>query len=309
MKLIYNKAHTIFTLLLFSMISMSYAQQDVQYTNYMYNTVSVNPAYAGNRGVLSLTSIYRTQWVGLEGAPKTLMFSANAPVGNNVGLGLSFFSDQIGISDENNLAVDFSYSLKMNEKTKLSFGLKGGFNMLNVNFNELNVFTPSPVFSQNIKNRFSPVIGFGMYLHNSDKWYLGLSTPNVITTEHYDSTINSTANELMHIYLTAGYVMDIDKDFKFKPTVLLKSVKGAPLAVDLTANFSYRDKLILGAAYRLDAAVSGLLGLQISDDILVGYSYDHSTTELGNYNSGAHELLLRFELRKTNKKTVNPRFF
>lgn len=311
MKFIYNKKFALITLLLLGALSSASAQQDAQYTNYMYNTVSVNPAYAGNRGVLSLTSIYRTQWVGLEGAPRSLTFSANAPVGNNVGLGLSFFNDQIGISSENNLAIDFSYSLDMNERTKLSLGLKGGFNLLNVNFNELNLFdSTSPEYAQNIDNRFSPVLGLGLYLHDSDKWYVGLSTPNMIGTEHYDNAINATASERMNIYLIGGYVMDLNEDFKLKPTVLLKAVKGAPIALDLTANISYKNKLRFGLAYRYDVAISGLLGFQLTDGILVGYSYDHTTTELQNYNSGSHEFLLRFELSKVEKKkTVNPRFF
>ncbi len=297
-------------LLMGGIYSVSNAQQDAQYTHYMYNIESINPAYAGNRGTLSFTGIYRTQWVGLDGAPETLTFSANSPIGEKgVGLGLSFFNDKIGPSQESNLVMDFSYTIPVSEKTKLAFGLKGGANLLDVDFTRLNPDDPTdPDFMNNIDNRLSPIIGVGMYLFG-DQWYLGASSPNLIATEHYDDVATSSATEEVHGFIIGGYVFDLSSNTKFKPAVLGKFVTGAPIGLDVSANFLFYDKFSLGAAYRLDAAVSGLIGFQVSDKILVGYAYDYDTTELGNYNSGSHEFLLRFELGTKMRKTVNPRFF
>ena len=290
-------------------LSMSHAQQDSQYTQYMYNTQTVNPAYAGSRGALSFNSVYRAQWIGLDGAPETINFSMNTPIGRQgVGLGATFFSDKIGPSEESSVNIDFSYTIRVGEETKLSFGLKGGLNILNVDFSQLN-FVPGDPLAQNINNRVSPNVGVGFYLRNSDQWYLGLSSPNVLETDHYDDIAVSTATERMHIYFIGGYVFDLNSDLEFKPAFLTKAVSGAPLAVDLSANFRYRERFTLGAAYRWDAAWSGLLGFQVSDNIMIGYAYDYDTTELGNYNSGSHEIFLRFELGTLVKETVNPRFF
>ncbi|MCX2678366.1 type IX secretion system membrane protein PorP/SprF [Galbibacter sp. EGI 63066] len=286
------------------------AQQDSQYTQYMYNTHTVNPAYAGNRGMLSLYGLYRAQWVGLEGAPTTMNFSVNSPVGKQgVGLGLSFVRDEIGPSIENNLAVDFSYTIQTSRNTKLSFGLKGGVNNLEVDYTKLNQEAPESVFENNV-SRFSPMIGVGAYFHGSDRWYVGLSSPNLLKTEHYGEDVQrSEVTEEIHAYLIGGYVFDLGDSAKFKPAVLVKSVTGAPLALDLSANFLFNEKFTLGAAYRLDAAVSALAGFQVSDQLMIGYAYDYDTTDLGNYNSGSHEIFLRFELKTSVRRTVNPRFF
>lgn len=285
------------------------AQQDSQYTQYMYNTTSINPGYAGSRGSLSILGLYRNQWVGLDGAPETLNFSLNTPVGiDRVGVGLGFTSDRIGPSSENSITADFSYSLPLdNDGTKLSFGIKAGISTLDIDVNKLTIYNPNDV---NLVSRsfVSPVVGVGLYLH-TEKWYMGLSTPNMLETEHYDDIAVSTATEKMHLYLIGGYVFDVNPDLKLKPAVLVKAVSGAPLAIDVSANFLFYEKLTLGAAYRWNAAVSALAGFQISDQLMVGYAYDFDTTELGNYNSGSHEIFLRFELGTRVQNKVNPRFF
>lgn len=290
-----------------------FSQQDSQYTQYMYNTVSINPAYAGNRGMLSFNGIYRNQWVGLEGAPESLAFSGNTPIGrisgNGVGLGLSFFSDKIGPSTESNIAADFSYTIPLDEHIDLSFGIKGGLNLLDVDFSKLNPHNPTDSDLKSIDNRVSPIVGAGFYLHSRDRWYLGLSSPNLLVTEHYDDYTASTASEKTHIYLIGGYVFDLNRNLKFKPAFLTKAVVGAPIAWDVSANFLFHEKFTLGAAYRLDAAVSALAAFQVSDRIMIGYAYDYDTTDLGNYNSGSHEIFLRFELTTNTGRTVNPRFF
>lgn len=286
------------------------AQQESQFTQYMYNTVSINPAYAGSRDVLSITGLYRTQWVGLEGAPQTGTFAVNTPLNDRVGLGISAQNDRIGPTDESNIAADFSYNIEMGETARLFFGLKASANLLNIDYSKLDGYNPNdPNFQYNIDNRFSPNIGAGVYLQ-SEKWYAGLSIPYMLETNHFNnSTSNSSVQERMNPYLIGGYVFDLSDKVKFKPAVLTKVVAGAPLQLDLSANFLFNDKLTLGAAYRLNAAFSGMAGFQITPGLLVGYAYDRDVTKLGNFNSGSHEVFLRFELFKNNKSIYNPRFF
>lgn len=289
-------------------------QQDSQYTQYMYNTQTVNPGYAGSRGVFSLIGLHRTQWVGINGAPKTLNFSFNTPVSERVGIGVSFYKDQIGISDENYVAGDFSYAIPLNYSgTHLSFGLKGGLSILDVDFSRLNPNNPNdPSFSaaNNIRGQISPVIGVGLYLRHNDLWYLGLSAPSLLNTTHYDDIAVSTANERIHLYLIGGYVFDLSTTWKLKPAFLLKGVEGAPLAIDLSANFWFNEKLTLGAAYRWDSAASGLIGFQVTNGMMLGYAYDYDLTDIGNYSKGSHEFFLRFEISGRHRLgVINPRFF
>ena len=289
-----------------------YAQQDAQFTQYMYNTINVNPAYAGSRGVMSAFVLHRTQWVGLDGAPVTNTASVHTPIsGSNFGIGLSIINDRIGISDENNIAVDVSYTVKTSEDYKLSFGLKLTANLLSVDFNRLTLKKPGDyAISQqyNINSRFSPNIGAGIYYY-SDKTYVGLSVPQFLETRQYDDNSTSVATEKMHFYLIAGCVFDISDQVKFKPAALTKLVSGAPLQVDLSANFLFNEKLTLGVAYRWSAAMSAMVGFQISDSWNIGYGYDLETTRLANYNSGSHEIFLRYELFRNYDKIISPRFF
>lgn len=302
----------IFLLLLSGAI---YAQQDAQFTQYMYNTINVNPAYAGSREALSVFALHRTQWVGLDGAPVTNAFSVHTPINNsNVGLGISLINDRIGPSDENNLAVDFSYSIKTSEKYKLSFGIKGSANLLNVDFNKLNLYDSNEYsFATNIDNKFSPNIGVGLYWH-SDDTYIGISAPNLLETKHFDKYAKTGGNtylasERIHYFLTAGHVFDLSYNVKFKPALMTKLVSGAPLQVDVSGNFMFNEKFTVGVAYRWSAALSALAGFQVSDSWFIGYGYDLETTRLANYNSGSHEIFLRFELFNRYNKMVSPRFF
>ena len=286
------------------------AQQDSQYTNYMYNTINVNPAYAGSRGVMSIFGLHRTQWVGLDGAPVTNTLSVNTPINNsNFGLGVSFVNDRIGPSDENAISADISYTIQTSETYKLSFGIKGTANLLNVDYTKLDRYDlTDPQFQNNIDNRFSPNIGAGIYFH-SDKLYAGLSVPNFLETDHFDDNVSATAKERMHYYLIGGYVFDLSPTIKFKPAFLSKMVSGSPLQLDVTANFMFNEKFVLGAAWRWDAALSGLVGFQVSEGWFIGYGYDAETTKLANYNSGSHEIFLRYEFKGKSEKVVSPRFF
>ena len=303
------KTNSIIILLLLVTVS-GFAQQDSQYTHYMYNTININPAYAGSRGVTSIFGLHRTQWVGLDGAPTTNAFSINTPIRNSrLGLGLSFVNDKIGASDQNNISADLSYTIPTSEKYNLSFGIKATANLLNVDYTKLDRYNGgSPVFQNNIDNEFSPNIGAGVYYH-SDKLYVGFSVPNFLDVKHFDDNASAAIQDRMHYYLMGGYVFDVSPSVKLKPSVLTKMVSGAPLQVDVSANLLLQDKFTLGLSYRWSAAATAMAGIQVTDGLLIGYSYDFDTTSLENYNSGSHEIFLRFELFNIQKRIITPRFF
>ncbi|WP_035646915.1 MULTISPECIES: PorP/SprF family type IX secretion system membrane protein [unclassified Flavobacterium] len=288
-----------------------HAQQDAQYTQYMYNTININPAYAGSRGALSLFGLYRTQWVGLDGAPETSSFSVNTPINNsNLGIGASLVNDKIGPTNENNISVDVSYTVQTSANFKLSFGIKGTANIFNLDVSKLNPDISGDPQFQDLDNKFTPNVGAGVYWH-SDKAYVGFSIPNFIETNRYDDNDIAIFKDKINYYLMAGYVFDLDKYqyIRFKPAVLTKMVEGAPLQVDLSANFMFFDKFVAGVAYRWSASLSAMVGFQITDGLYLGYGYDHETTNLNNYNSGSHEIFLRYEFFTKNGKITTPRFF
>ena len=317
--MIYKKSLLVTVLIVLSVCTQVYAQQDAQYTQYMYNTMSVNPAYAGSRGQLSIAGLYRSQWVGLEGAPKTQTLNLHSPIRNSrLGYGISIINDNIGdgVVQETQLDAVLSYTVDVSLEGKLSFGLKLGGNMLSLDFNGLNNFDSENIQGENIDNKFSPNFGVGVYYH-TNKFYAGLSAPNMVETEYFDNSqrdsnsVQFLSKERMNFYLITGYVFDLNNNFKFKPAVLTKVVGGAPLQIDLSASFLFNDMFSFGAAYRWDAALSGMLGFQISDQLMIGLAYDRETTELGGtqFNDGSFEVFLRFELVKAFQRMVSPRFF
>ena len=286
------------------------AQQEPQYTQYMYNPSVINPAYAGSLGYGSLFSLYRTQWIGLEGAPKTLNLSYHQPLENtNLGLGGNIVHDEIGPSATTNLAVDISYTIRFENESRLAFGMKVGGQLLNIDYTKLNHYNPSDVsFSNNITNQFSPNIGAGLFYYNENS-YLGLSVPMMLQTKMYDEFAYSDVDRRQHFYLAGGKVYDLSYNLKFKPAFVAKMVAGAPLQLDLTGNFLINDKFTVGLAYRWSAAVSALVGFKVSDRLAIGYGYDRETTRLANFNSGSHELFLQFDLFKITQHVETPRFF
>lgn len=286
---------------------VSHAQQDAQFTQYMYNTININPAYAGSRGAMSIFALYRTQWVGLDGAPVTSAASMNTPLNeSNLGLGVTVINDKIGPTNETTISADLSYTVPTSETWKLSFGIKATANLFDLDASKLNPVDNDPSLYN--YSKFSPNIGTGVYWH-SDKAYVGLSIPNFVETNRYDDEQVKIFKEKINYYLIAGYVFDLNENLKFKPALLTKVVEGAPLQIDASANFMIFDKLMLGASYRWSAAVSAMVGFQISDGLYVGYGYDRETTGLNNTNSGSHELFLRFELFSNINKITTPRFF
>jgi type IX secretion system PorP/SprF family membrane protein len=287
---------------------LSYAQQDAQFTQYMYNTINVNPAYAGSRGALSIFALHRTQWVGLDGAPVTNAVSMNTPInGSNVGLGISIINDRIGPTHENTISADISYFIRTSETFKLSFGIKATGNTFDLDQTKLNPVDATDPSLLNF-NKFNPNIGAGVYLH-SDKAYVGLSIPNFIESKRYNDNEIAIFKEKINYYLIAGYVFDLDDSIKFKPALLTKMVSGAPLQVDVSGNFMFNDRFVVGVAYRWSAALSAMVGFQISDGLFIGYGFDNETTNLKNYNSGSHEVFLRYEIFNNLSKITTPRFF
>jgi type IX secretion system PorP/SprF family membrane protein len=298
----------IFSFVLMFATIVSFAQQDAQFTQYMYNTININPAYAGSRGALSIFALHRTQWVGLDGAPVTNAVSVNTPLNETLlGLGVSIINDKIGPIHENTISADISYTIPTSETVKLSFGIKATANLFDLDVSRLNPVDDDPSL-HDYNNKFSPNIGAGIYLH-SDKAYVGLSVPNFIETNRYDDNAVAVFKEKINYYLIAGYIFDLNNSIKFKPALLTKMVKGAPLQVDVSGNLMFNEKLVIGLAYRWSAAVSAMVGFHVSDALYLGYGYDLETTNLDNYNSGSHEIFLRYDLFRKNKKMTTQRFF
>ncbi len=293
------------------------AQQDPQFTHYMYNMSVINPGYAtDNAGVINVGGLYRTQWVGAVGAPKTATAFVHAPVAKRIEMGLSIVSDAIGnIVNENNIYADFAYVIPLSETTKLSFGLKGGVTLFDANLNGLKLTseTPDKAFESNINKSF-PNIGTGAFFF-SDQYYLGFSAPNLLTTKHLEQKdgIKTTGVENVHYFLTGGYVINLDADTKLKPAFMAKGVSGAPLSLDVTANILFNNFFEFGVGYRVGDAVDGLVAFNITPTLRVGYSYDYTVTNLGKYNSGSHEIFLLFDLDTSNLSSKgydkSPRFF
>lgn len=296
-------------------ITSASAQQDPEYTHYMYNMSVVNPAYAtGVPAMLNLGGLYRTQWVGAVGAPKTFTFFGHTAVTDKVEVGLSLISDDIGdgAKKENNFYADFAYVLNLGGKNKLSLGLKAGFTSLQTNFNGFRFSDPETdfAFAENI-NVTKPNIGVGAYYFR-DNFYVGLSAPNLLSSKHIEekSGINAYGSENIHTFLTAGYVFDINDMVKLKPAFMSKFVTGSPISVDITANVLYNNKFELGAAYRVNDAVSALMNINVTPSLRVGYAYDHTLSNMGQFNSGTHEIMLLFNLDLLGKGyDKSPRFF
>ncbi len=236
--------------------------------------------------------------------------AVHAPVGKRMGLGLSVISDAIGPVKEQNIYVDASYTIPTSENTKLAFGLKGGLSIMNVNLSELSLPDTSPLmdpsFESDLNNTY-PNFGAGVYFY-SDNYYVGLSVPNFIESLHYDQSIGD-ASEVMHAFLTAGYVFDLNDHLKFKPATLVKIAKGAPLSFDASGSFLINDKFELGANYRYEDSVSGTFLLNTSKHFRVGYAYDYTLSNLGDYNSGSHEIILLWDIQMPSHDVKSPRFF
>jgi len=282
------------------------AQQLPQFTQYMFNTISVNPAYAGSREVINLTALHRNQWAGLDGNPVTSTFSIHTPLkGEKVGLGLSYITDQLGFESTDYVYADFSYSVQVSYNAKLAFGLKGGF----TNYRLENPDVNDPFFGDNF-NSWQPNFGAGAYL-STNRWYIGFSSPRILNTDLNQGEFE--ALERVSYYGIAGFVVDLGLDVKFRPSVITKLTNGAPASYDVTAGFLFYEKFWAGASYRFnDAANFGaFMDYQVSKDFRIGYAYDLPTSTIRPYTGGTHEIILIFEPRRVRGRNLykSPRYF
>ncbi len=303
----------------------SFGQKEPQYTQYMYNIGSFNPAYVGTVENIDISGLYRAQWIDIPGAPRIIRFGANIPLSNEKnGLGFNVVNDQLGPTTQTFFDIAYSFQVNVSDMTKLSFGIDAGGSAINVDYSKGTFENPNePLLNNQVINKFYPTIGAGMFLY-SDNWYLGLSVPNFLTSTIKDEEISSLINDQIQMNFIGGYVFELSDALKFKPAFLANYLKGLPLKFDISTNFLLNDVFTLGASYRIDNAVSGLAGFQVSSSMFVGYAYDYNTTSLGEYNQGSHEVILKFnlssgrdrdkrnkekKLRGKPKQIDTPRFF
>jgi type IX secretion system PorP/SprF family membrane protein len=290
---------------------VAFAQQDPHYTQYMYNMSVMNPAYAGSKENLSLGLLYRKQWVEIEDAPTTATFFGHAPVGKNVGMGLSVISDKIGPVEENNVYADFSYTLNLGGEHKLAFGLKTGLTLHKVSlFDDVYPTLPDagdPAFSENTSNSYFN-IGSGLFYY-TNKYYLGFSVPNMIKSKHLDFNGREFGSEVSHYFVTGGYVFDVSQNVKFKPFFMMKSAFEAPTSWDVSANFLFNEKFEIGGTYRLEDSFGAMVNYAITPNIKLGYAYDHIVSDLNVTTPSSHEIILLFDLNFPKKVSSSPRFF
>lgn len=298
-------------LVVFSITMDLQAQQDPHYTQYMYNMNVINPAYAGSKENLSIGMLYRKQWVEIEDAPTTATFSGHAPVGKNVGLGLSVISDKIGPVEENNIYGDFSYTLQLGGEHKLAFGLKAGLTLHQVGlYSDINHTLPDqndPAFAENTSNSYFN-LGSGLFYY-TNKYYLALSVPNMMNSKHLDYNGRKFGSEVSHYFVTGGYVFDVSENIKFKPFFMMKSAFNAPTSLDLSTNFLFNQKFEAGITYRLEDSFGAMINYAISPNVKLGYAYDHIVSDLNVTTPSSHEIVLLFDLNFPRKVSSSPRFF
>ena len=284
-----------------------YGQQQAMYTQYMFNGLAINPAYAGSQESLTLTALGREQWVGFEGAPSSQTFSAHAPLRNDkIALGGVVFRDKIGLTEQYGAYLIYAYRIRMDRGT-LSAGLQAGFNDYRAAFSRANVPDDDWAFYVDELQGFLPNFGAGLY-YSTDRFYAGFSLPQLLTNA-YPGQEGSVAQQYRHWFLSTGYVFDLNPDLKLKPNLLVKAVEGAPVEVDINANLLIRELFWIGASYRSFDAVSALLEFQATPRFRIGYAYDYTLTGLQQVNSGSHELMLNYRFLRRDKKMLTPRYF
>lgn len=298
---------------IFYVVGTMYAQQEPQYTQYIYATQLINPAYISTKEHISANLIYRTQWLGFSGAPKTASFTMDTPMDKNkrIALGLSVLHDEIGPAQQTTMTIDYGYTIQLQFDRRLSFGLKFGASVLDIDFQKLNAYSSTdPTFQNNIDDRWQPHIGAGVFYY-TPKFFLGISTPNFLETKYFAQNNNkqTIAAHRMHTYWLGGYVIDWTSDIKFKPTLLLKATMGAPLEWDVSANFMFYEKIQFGVVYRSSASIAAVAGFQIVKSWFVGFGYDRHLGGLDYYNDGTYELIMQFRLFDQKNCCPKNRFY
>jgi type IX secretion system PorP/SprF family membrane protein len=303
--------HNIIAIALFS-CTVGIAQQLPQFTQYMYNTISINPAYAGSREALSIVGLHRSQWVGFKGGPITQTLSIHTPLRNDrIGLGLSFIEDDLGPQNFSYLYGDFSYSIPTGQDGKLAFGLKAGFTQFSFDTSfRLDEDNQNDPLIYGTSDRWAPNVGAGIYW-STNRIYASISAPRILNNDANNKN-EFQALERISYYFTAGGVLDITKSIKFKPAALIKATNGAPISYDLTANFLFNEKFWLGGSYRINeqtAAIGGIVDFQVSRQLRIGYAYEKPISEIADYTTGTHEILLMYEFKFLSSKLKSPRYF
>lgn len=284
------------------------AQQDPMYSQYMFNTLAYNPAYAGSADVFTLMALSRHQWVGFAGAPATQTLTLHSPLpGRTLSLGGTLMHDVAGPAKQTSAFVDVAYRIRTGKDTRLSFGLKGGINLFQADIASLSTVEAEPA-NASISGKLLPNFGFGLLWH-SERYYVGLSAPKLLENGISDAGAVFTSREIRHYFLTGGYVMDVNRDLKFKPAFMMRVVQGAPLSLDVNANFLLRDRVWFGAMYRVGNAFGFMAQYQFNEQLRGGYAFDLTTTKVGAYNAGTHEIMISYDLMFTQGRTISPRYF
>lgn len=287
------------------------AQQEPMYSQYMFNMLQINPAYAGNRATSNVTALYRKQWVSVEGAPTTATISWDKrKTGSNIGYGLQLYNDRLGI--ESNTGLQGFYSFRIPFKSSfLSFGVNGGLVNYRADISQLNTtMAGDPLFQEDIKS-WLPTAGVGV-LYASENWYAGISAPSLLKSKtSYNLPSKSTSSIFnQHFFLTTGYIYQASEAVKFKPSILIKAANGAPIQYDLNLNAWILDVIGFGASYRTGDSFVGMLELQISPIFRLGYAYDYTTSNLKTFSNGTHELMLRYEFGiESEQRVLSPRYY
>jgi len=296
----------------------AFGQQDPMYSQYMFNCLAVNPAYAGSREVLSTTALYRRQWVGIKGAPSTFTFSADMPVKNKkIGLGINVTDDRLGIMHNTLVNISYAYRIRINDKGILAMGLQGVLNQYKADYasvdpSQNSSYRSDVAFASNV-SRFFPNVGFGLW-YSTDRFYAGVSAPKLIKNKltDFDMAMDLSSykdRQSRHFFITAGYVFPLNDVMKLKPSALLKMVHGSPIELDVNANLWFHDRVSFGLSYRTGDSMDVLLEFQATPQFRFGYAYDYTLTRLQNFNSGSHEIMVRYEFGFDKGKILSPRYF
>jgi type IX secretion system PorP/SprF family membrane protein len=273
------------------------AQVEPQFSNYMYNVAQFNSAYVGEVDYSSLTGIHRSQWTGFEGAPETQFLSFATPLNNEkMGLGLNLYQDKLGPSRYRSFSVLYAYKLKISEEAHFSLGLNGGGSFFNVDFTEGNFEIPGDNAQEQIDNRFYARVGAG-FIINVGNWFGGLSVPNFFKEEFYDAELREVIADKIQWNLLVGHYMKLNENWIIRPSVLVNIIQGNPITLTSNLNFLYNDRWSLGAGYRYSESLNGQFGVQVVDDLFIGYSYDYGIGDFSGYHDGSHEIILKFTLK------------
>ncbi|MEQ8582290.1 MAG: type IX secretion system membrane protein PorP/SprF [Marinoscillum sp.] len=301
---------TIFALFFFFLNLTTRAQQRPMFTQYMFNGLVLNPAYAGSHESISATALSRIQWVGIDGAPVTHTFSIHSPIPDkNIALGAVFSCDRIGVTTQSTLNLSYAYRIQM-RNAMLSMGLQGGLTSSKVNYDEIGANDPNLQYSG---SALLPNFGLGLYLYGK-RYYAGISVPTALKNSWAGEGDANNADgfssvEVPHFFGTFGFLVDLSPLVKLKPSVLVKSVGGAPVEFDFNANLILDDKLWIGVSYRSFDALSLLLDIQLSPQLKLGYAYDYTLSELSQVTTGSHEIMLNYRFVFSKSKIVTPRYF